>query len=131
MHRSVLESHHAAHGFKLTLNTESANIFKNLDKETYRDVRRSMVDMVLATEMTKHFEHLNKFIHSCQVLLQPDTSEEFTTEFIVMIKRMLIKCADVSNPGRPIKLCEVWAERIAVEYCDQVKAIWKSSCSLD
>ena len=25
-------------------------------------MRQTMVDMVLATEMTKHFEHLNKFV---------------------------------------------------------------------
>jgi hypothetical protein len=38
-----------------------------------------------------------------------------------LIKRMLIKCADVSNPARPLPLCKMWAERIAKEYCDQVR----------
>jgi len=38
----------------------------------------------------------------------------------ILIKRMLIKCADVSNPARPIALCKEWAERIANEYCQQV-----------
>ena len=37
-----------------------------------------------------------------------------------LIKRMLIKCADVSNPIRPIHICKEWAKRIAEEYCDQV-----------
>ena len=37
-----------------------------------------------------------------------------------VIKRMLIKCADVSNPARPLSLCTVWAERIAEEYFAQV-----------
>ena len=39
----------------------------------------------------------------------------------VLIKRMLIKCADVSNPARPHKLCVAWAKRIATEYCNQVR----------
>ena len=37
-----------------------------------------------------------------------------------VIKRMLIKCADVSNPARPRETCKVWAERIAEEYFAQV-----------
>ena len=32
---------------------------------------------------------------------------------------MLIKCADVSNPSRPLEHCKVWAERIAEEYFAQ------------
>jgi len=37
-----------------------------------------------------------------------------------LIKRMLIKCADVSNPARPVRMCVEWANRIAREYCQQV-----------
>jgi len=33
---------------------------------------------------------------------------------------MLIKCADVSNPTRPLKMCVEWAKRIAEEYFSQV-----------
>lgn len=33
--------------------------------------------------------------------------------------RMLIKCADVSNPCRPLKLYIEWAHRISEEYADQ------------
>ena len=38
-----------------------------------------------------------------------------------LIKRIMIKCADVSNPTRPIQVYKQWAERIAAEYCDQVR----------
>jgi len=37
-----------------------------------------------------------------------------------LIKRMMIKCADVSNPARPVSQCVEWANRIAREYCQQV-----------
>ncbi|GCB82792.1 hypothetical protein scyTo_0023869, partial [Scyliorhinus torazame] len=30
----------------------------------YRTLRQAIIDMVLATEMTKHFEHINKFVNS-------------------------------------------------------------------
>ncbi|XP_054160608.1 high affinity cAMP-specific and IBMX-insensitive 3',5'-cyclic phosphodiesterase 8B-like isoform X2 [Oppia nitens] len=141
---SVLESHHAAHAFHLTVgpNSDPINIFKNLDSETYRDVRQSIIDMVLATEMTKHFEHLSKFVHvfTKSVSIEeglignvgqsgpgeletvpesPNMITFSTPENIVLIKRILIKCADVSNPARPLDLCKVWAHRIAEEYCNQ------------
>lgn len=58
----VLESHHAALTFKLTLCDEKVNLFKNLDRATYKRVRSIVVDMILATEMTRHFEHLAKFV---------------------------------------------------------------------
>lgn len=61
--RSVLESHHSALAFKLTMTNEKVNIFHNLNKDSYKEMRRSIIDMVLATEMTKHFEHLSKFVN--------------------------------------------------------------------
>ena len=45
-----------------------------------------------------------------------------TPENRLLIKRMVIKCADVSNPVRPLSLCIEWAKRIAEEYCQQVGA---------
>jgi len=39
-------------------------------RETFRVLRQAMIDMVLATEMMKHFEHLNKFVNSINKLTQ-------------------------------------------------------------
>ncbi|XP_075536952.1 high affinity cAMP-specific and IBMX-insensitive 3',5'-cyclic phosphodiesterase 8B-like [Dermacentor variabilis] len=130
--RSVLESHHAAYAFKLTLSDEKVNIFQNMDRDVYRTARTSIIDMVLATEMTKHFEHLSKFLNCFQKPLQesemnePETVQERgdilslrSPDSLQLIKRMLIKCADVSNPARPTEFCIQWAHRIAEEYCGQ------------
>lgn len=43
-----------------------------------------------------------------------------TPENRTLIKRMLIKCADVSNPCRPLEQCIEWAARISEEYFSQV-----------
>uniref|UniRef100_A0AAY4DGK4 Phosphodiesterase n=1 Tax=Denticeps clupeoides TaxID=299321 RepID=A0AAY4DGK4_9TELE len=37
----------------------------------------------------------------------------------ILVKRMLIKCADISNPCRPLELCIEWAGRISEEYFAQ------------
>jgi len=81
---TVLENHHASFGifnsfskscfylnndpknylgFRLTLADDKVNIFKDIDCETFRIVRQGMIDLVLATDMSKHFFHLNRFIN--------------------------------------------------------------------
>ncbi|XP_012277086.1 high affinity cAMP-specific and IBMX-insensitive 3',5'-cyclic phosphodiesterase 8 isoform X2 [Orussus abietinus] len=126
---SVLESHHAALTFKLTLVDDSVNIFKNLEREAYKLMRQNVVDMILATEMSKHFEHLAKFVNVCSIKMGDGQSELYTdtldngillqAENVALVKRMMIKCADVSNPARPFKCCIEWARRIAEEYFNQ------------
>ncbi|XP_012350960.1 high affinity cAMP-specific and IBMX-insensitive 3',5'-cyclic phosphodiesterase 8 isoform X2 [Apis florea] len=125
---TVLESHHAALTFKLTLSDDNVNIFKNLERDTYKQLRQSVIDMILATEMTKHFEHLAKFMNAFSTRIPEmyiegspdmDISAAILPENIILLKRMIIKCADVSNPTRPLKYCVEWARRIAEEYFSQ------------
>ncbi|XP_007943312.2 high affinity cAMP-specific and IBMX-insensitive 3',5'-cyclic phosphodiesterase 8A [Orycteropus afer afer] len=129
---AVLESHHAALGFQLTIQDDKCNIFKNMERNDYRMLRQGIIDMVLATEMTKHFEHVNKFVNSVNKPLalleenkETDKDQEAinsmlrTPENRTLIKRMLIKCADVSNPCRSLEFCIEWAARISEEYFSQ------------
>uniref|UniRef100_A0A8C5BM61 Phosphodiesterase n=1 Tax=Gadus morhua TaxID=8049 RepID=A0A8C5BM61_GADMO len=128
---AVLESHHAALAFQITTRDDKCNIFKNMERNEYRTLRQAIIDMVLATEMTKHFEHVNKFVNSINKPLAAldenggNGDEESvkgvltTPENRILIKRMLIKCADISNPCRPQELCIEWAGRISEEYFAQ------------
>lgn len=34
------------------------------DRNQFRTLRQAIIDMVLATEMTRHFEHVSKFVNS-------------------------------------------------------------------
>ncbi|KAK6179108.1 hypothetical protein SNE40_011540 [Patella caerulea] len=134
---AVLESHHAALAFQLSHRDDTVNIFKNMNRENYSAMRNNIIDMVLATEMKQHFEHCSKFVNSINKSmisaeeetqsLSSQCSHDSTAissklslpENRTLIKRMLIKCADVSNPVRPQKLCIEWAKRIAEEYYNQ------------
>jgi len=133
---TVLENHHAAFGFKLTMSDERVNIFQNLDRDSFKLIRQGIIDLVLATDMSKHFVHLNKFVSvfGSSIVSDNDGSEGYNDnekipsakidvpvipENVAILKRMLIKCADVSNPARPLEICKVWAHRIAEEYFSQ------------
>ncbi|XP_077478483.1 high affinity cAMP-specific and IBMX-insensitive 3',5'-cyclic phosphodiesterase 8B [Stigmatopora argus] len=131
---AVLESHHAALAFQLTTRDSKSNIFKNIERNQFRTLRQAIIDMVLATEMTRHFEHVNKFVNSVNkpmatieetntCSISSDYEDQANTknspENRLLIKRMLIKCADVANPCRPLELCIEWAGRISEEYFAQ------------
>ncbi|CAF0871306.1 unnamed protein product [Brachionus calyciflorus] len=122
--QAVLENHHAALAFQLTRQNPDANIFQNLTRDEYRALRSIIIDMVLATEMNKHFEHLNKFVNKFSVI-DDDKLATRNMEILqipenkTLIKRILIKCADVSNPCRPLDIYKEWANRIAAEYFEQ------------
>lgn len=64
-----------------------------------------------------------------QALAELDYAALATSDNITLVKRMLIKCADVSNPSRPLTLCVEWARRIAEEYFNQVRC--RNSLPLD
>lgn len=38
---------------------------QNLHKDVYKSMRQNIIDMILATEMNKHFEHLARFVNLC------------------------------------------------------------------
>uniref|UniRef100_A0AAQ5XEF6 Phosphodiesterase n=1 Tax=Amphiprion ocellaris TaxID=80972 RepID=A0AAQ5XEF6_AMPOC len=123
---AVLESHHAALAFQITTRDDKCNIFKNIERNEYRTLRQAIIDMVLATEMTKHFEHVNKFVNSInKPLAAVEENGESVKSILtspenrILVKRMLIKCADISNPCRPLELCIEWAGRISEEYFAQ------------
>uniref|UniRef100_A0A8C6ZVY8 Phosphodiesterase n=1 Tax=Nothoprocta perdicaria TaxID=30464 RepID=A0A8C6ZVY8_NOTPE len=122
---AVLESHHTALAFQLTAKDSKCNIFKNIDRNHYRPLRQAIIDMVLATEMTKHFEHVNKFVNSINKPMSEGGHCACTANVKnfpdnqTLIKRMMIKCADVANPCRPLELCIEWAGRISEEYFAQ------------
>ncbi|XP_061022319.1 high affinity cAMP-specific and IBMX-insensitive 3',5'-cyclic phosphodiesterase 8A-like [Dama dama] len=129
---AVLEHHHAALAFQLTTSDDKCNIFKNMERNDYQTLRQGIIDMVLATEMTKHFEHVNKFVNIINKPLvaleeegETDKDQEAintmlrTPENRTLIKRMLIKCADVSNPCWPLEQCIECAACISEEYFSQ------------
>lgn len=54
---SVLENHHLAVAFKL-LQEENCDIFVNLSNKQRQTLRKMSIDMVLATDMSKHMSLL-------------------------------------------------------------------------
>uniref|UniRef100_A0A3B1KAN5 Phosphodiesterase n=1 Tax=Astyanax mexicanus TaxID=7994 RepID=A0A3B1KAN5_ASTMX len=117
---SVLENHHLAVGFKL-LQGENCDIFQNLSKKQRRTLRSMVIDMVLATDMSKHMSLLadlktmveTKKVTSSGVLLLDNYTDR------IQVLRNMVHCADLSNPTKPLDLYRQWTDRIMEEFFHQ------------
>ncbi|XP_061588658.1 cAMP-specific 3',5'-cyclic phosphodiesterase 4C isoform X3 [Cololabis saira] len=117
---SVLENHHLAVGFKL-LQEENCDIFQNLSKKQRQSLRKMVIDMVLATDMSKHMNLLadlktmveTKKVTSLGVLLLDNYSDR------IQVLQNMVHCADLSNPTKPLELYRKWTDRIMVEFFTQ------------
>ncbi|XP_069087923.1 3',5'-cyclic-AMP phosphodiesterase 4A isoform X5 [Pleurodeles waltl] len=117
---SVLENHHLAVGFKL-LQEENCDIFVNLTKRQRQTMRKMVIDMVLATDMSKHMSLLadlktmveTKKVTSSGVLLLDNYTDR------IQVLRNMVHCADLSNPTKPLELYRQWTDRIMDEFFHQ------------
>ncbi|XP_075403024.1 3',5'-cyclic-AMP phosphodiesterase 4A isoform X2 [Tenrec ecaudatus] len=117
---SVLENHHLAVGFKL-LQDDNCDIFQNLSKRQRQSLRKMVIDMVLATDMSKHMSLLadlktmveTKKVTSSGVLLLDNYADR------IQVLRNMVHCADLSNPTKPLELYRQWTDRIMAEFFQQ------------
>uniref|UniRef100_A0A671KFD8 Phosphodiesterase n=1 Tax=Sinocyclocheilus anshuiensis TaxID=1608454 RepID=A0A671KFD8_9TELE len=117
---SVLENHHLAVGFKL-LQGENCDIFQNLSKKQRQTLRKMVIDMVLATDMSKHMSLLadlktmveTKKVTSSGMLLLDNYTDR------IQVLRNMVHCADLSNPTKPLDLYRQWTDRIMEEFFHQ------------
>ncbi|XP_034056997.1 cAMP-specific 3',5'-cyclic phosphodiesterase 4D-like isoform X2 [Gymnodraco acuticeps] len=117
---SVLENHHLAVGFKL-LQENNCDIFQNLSKKQRESLRKMVIDMVLATDMSKHMNLLadmktmveTKKVTSLGVLLLDNYSDR------IQVLQNMVHCADLSNPTKPLEIYRQWTDRIMEEFFTQ------------
>ncbi len=114
---SVLENHSVAVAFKL-LQLENCNLFETLTKKQLQQLRRMVIDMVLATDMSKHMSLLadlktmveSKKVAGSGVLLLDNYNDR------MMVLNNLVHCADLGNPTKPLHIYRKWTERVMEEF---------------
>lgn len=117
---SVLENHHLAVAFKL-LQNEDCDIFANLAKKQRQTLRKMVIDMVLATDMSKHMSLLadlktmveTKKVAGSGVLLLDNYTDR------IQVLQNMVHCADLSNPTKPLDIYRNWVSSIMEEFFQQ------------
>eukprot|EP00359_Climacostomum_virens_P006720 CAMPEP_0204911428 /NCGR_PEP_ID=MMETSP1397-20131031/9778_1 /ASSEMBLY_ACC=CAM_ASM_000891 /TAXON_ID=49980 /ORGANISM="Climacostomum Climacostomum virens, Strain Stock W-24" /LENGTH=625 /DNA_ID=CAMNT_0052081979 /DNA_START=195 /DNA_END=2068 /DNA_ORIENTATION=+ len=112
---SVLESMHCSLTFQLLMRKE-CNIFVNMAPDDWRIARKTIISMILATDMGKHFELLSKFRarHSSGNEIDLENEED---RFQVL--NLGIKCADLGHSCKKPDLHQRWTNLIVEELFTQ------------
>eukprot|EP00002_Diphylleia_rotans_P027776 TRINITY_DN557_c0_g4_i2.p1 TRINITY_DN557_c0_g4~~TRINITY_DN557_c0_g4_i2.p1 ORF type:complete len:798 (+),score=147.74 TRINITY_DN557_c0_g4_i2:193-2586(+) len=111
--KSVLENHHSSTAFRVIRDPRS-NILDNIPKQDRKTLRSTIIELVLATDLSQHFAIVGQFKSKLD-------SEDLRTakENRMMIMKMIIKCADVSNPAKIDSIYHPWVARIMDEFYNQ------------
>lgn len=105
--QSVMEMHHLAVTFRL-LQRDDLNIFYGLTTPKKKEARRLIIDMILATDLGKHFQLINDY------KLKLD-SKENSLEIPDMLQ-IALKAADIGHAVKPVHIHQKWTELISEEF---------------
>ncbi|XP_059220675.1 dual specificity calcium/calmodulin-dependent 3',5'-cyclic nucleotide phosphodiesterase 1 isoform X6 [Stomoxys calcitrans] len=108
--RAVLENHHISAAFRL-LKDDDCNVLSNLSREEYRELRTLIIDMVLSTDMSFHFQQLKNMKN----LL---TLNEATVDKSKALA-LVLHCCDISHPAKRWNLHHRWTMLLLEEFFRQ------------
>jgi len=113
--QSVLESHHVAASWKVLLQEEN-NFLKGMTREQYLEMRDTVIQLVLGTDMKYHFEHYTKFKTKCGSGTFKPGCERDDIKFLLAVA---MHTGDIANPAKPMRVCLTWTEQVMEEFFRQ------------
>ncbi|KAJ8255371.1 hypothetical protein GJAV_G00204130 [Gymnothorax javanicus] len=107
--RSVLENHHVSAAYRL-LQEDEMNILVNLSKDDWRELRSLVVEMVMSTDMSCHFQQIKTMRNSLQ---QPEGLDK------AKAMSLMLHAADISHPAKTWPLHYRWTQALMEEFFRQ------------
>ena len=126
--QSVLENHHCSTAF-LLLRKPGANVLSKLDTDIQKEVRRFMINAILATDMSKHASLLDemsqradplKFVPYVARIANPNPQSSLDFNEQILLGKILLHTADLSGPVKTFEVARTWATRVTAEFNAQV-----------
>ncbi|XP_077502313.1 dual specificity calcium/calmodulin-dependent 3',5'-cyclic nucleotide phosphodiesterase 1A-like isoform X7 [Amblyomma americanum] len=108
--RSVLENHHISAAFRL-LTEDDQNILSSLSKEEYKEFRLLVIEMVLATDMTSHFQQV-------KTMKTALSHHDFSLDKAKALS-LILHCCDISHPSKEWRLHHRWTYLLMEEFFQQ------------
>lgn len=117
--RSVLESFHASVFVNKILAINWPGLLEiETDEESKLTLKQLIISCILATDMAEHFEYIDKL-----TTFKLDKTKK-NSNIVKLISSLLIKCADISNVTRPLRVSSQWASVLSREF-DEVSILEK------
>lgn len=112
---SVLEMLHSSLVFQIMLKPE-CNVFANLTTDQWNLARKIIIEMILATDMSKHFDLLGQFRGKYKAKESFDLNN---SDMKLELFRLVIKAADIGHAAKNIELHEKWCKLVVEEFYTQ------------
>jgi 3'5'-cyclic nucleotide phosphodiesterase len=112
---SVLEMMHCSILFKI-LKDNKKNILFSFTVDKWISIRKDIIDMILATDMGKHFELLGHFKAK---YLSVESHDMTDGEIRNDLCKLIIKAADIGHAAKNTQLHEIWCGLVVQEFFDQ------------
>ncbi|XP_071990796.1 dual specificity calcium/calmodulin-dependent 3',5'-cyclic nucleotide phosphodiesterase 1B isoform X4 [Engystomops pustulosus] len=107
--RSVLENHHVSAVYRI-MQDDEMNIFVNLTKDEFTELRALVIEMVLATDMSCHFQQVKTMKSGLQSMENIDKAKALS---------LLLHAADISHPTKQWKVHARWTKALMEEFFRQ------------
>ncbi len=136
---SPLENYHIAETFKVLMQKEY-NILSNFNSSEFRIIRKRIIEVVLATDMTNHSRNLsslkNKLSYAeinngenvSKIILDEDNSITFENQQLVL--NNILHTADISNPAKLSYIYNQWVNYVFEEFFNQGDLEMKANLSI-
>ncbi|XP_030060209.1 LOW QUALITY PROTEIN: dual specificity calcium/calmodulin-dependent 3',5'-cyclic nucleotide phosphodiesterase 1C [Microcaecilia unicolor] len=108
--RAVLENHHVSSVFRLLQDDEEMNILSNFSKDDWREFRILVIEMVLATDMSCHFQQIKAMKNALQ---QPEAIDK------PKALSLILHTADISHPAKAWDIHHPWTMLLLEEFFKQ------------
>ncbi|KAF0716089.1 Aste57867_3036 [Aphanomyces stellatus] len=115
---AVLENFHVAQAF-LTMKGAQCMMFGKLSVDDYKYARDMVIQLVLGTDMAKHFEDVSLFKTNIMPQTLEDHLEIKTVGDKKLLMKMIIHTSDVSNPAKARATMLRWTDRVVEEFFSQ------------
>lgn len=116
--RAVLENHHASAAFRM-LKEDEYNIFSNLSREEFKEIRNLVIDMVISTDMSFHNQQL-KNMKSLIAIASSDTHYNKTNvDLKFKALSFILHCCDISHPAKKWEIHHRWTMLLIEEFFRQ------------
>ncbi|KAF7649202.1 hypothetical protein LDENG_00145450 [Lucifuga dentata] len=107
--RSVLENHHVSAAYRL-MAEEDLNILINLNKDDWRELRALVIEMVMSTDMSCHFQQIKTMRNAVTQTHNLDK---------VKVLSLMLHAADISHPAKAWPLHYRWTHSLMEEFFRQ------------
>eukprot|EP00286_Rhodomonas_abbreviata_P008733 CAMPEP_0181332978 /NCGR_PEP_ID=MMETSP1101-20121128/25405_1 /TAXON_ID=46948 /ORGANISM="Rhodomonas abbreviata, Strain Caron Lab Isolate" /LENGTH=616 /DNA_ID=CAMNT_0023442705 /DNA_START=91 /DNA_END=1937 /DNA_ORIENTATION=- len=114
--QSIQEMFHISSFFHAMQKDDSINLMKSLTQKQYLELRSIIIRVVLATDMSKHFQELKDFK---QLMTEKGKSPDEWGEYTANLMSMVLHACDISGQCKDRAASQRWANKCHEEFFNQ------------